>query len=101
MRREEKIRVVETPRPPKGSNVIEFPKGQLHDAVDFLMEKYDRGHVDNLILAYTFRDVEDEGNPNKLGTYWFGHKSCLTIRGLCRRIDDRIRDYMDEMDDVG
>lgn len=98
MHQEPEFKVIKGSGSPR-AEIIEFPKGQLHEVIEFLMEKYDKGRVDNLALAYTYNDPDDEEMPKKIGSYWFGEKSCLTVSGLCDYLRGKIKDYMDEINE--
>ena len=78
----------------KKLNVIEFPKTDFENEIDMLIKLFKEKKVDNLVLAYTIHETDDEENPNHFATYWFGNKTCLYMLGLVRQLDQRILDWM-------
>ena len=76
------------------SKIIEFPKTDFEREIESLVDLFKQGKVNNLVLGYTITEAEDEENPNRFATYWFGRDTCLFMLGLVRKLDQRILDFM-------
>ena len=78
--------------------IIAFPKTDFENEIDMLVNLFKENKVNNLVLAYTIHETDDEENPNRFATYWFGQDTCLYMLGLVRKLDERILDFMRKND---
>lgn len=81
-------------------NVINMPnRDTFYDLLEDLRRLYAADRItDFVMMARVETDRADSGKATL--QHWFGRDSTLYCRGMLRRLDDAIKDYMDEADEA-